>query len=104
MTMTNPAPSNPWKSIAIAIGVAAVLLAVGVIMASRGDRSDERADVAERSARAPARVATNAPPRVVEDCNAYAAQMERDKGRILRDAVVGGAAGAGAGAAGGAIV
>ena len=42
--------------------------------------------------------------RVIEDCNAYAAQARRDTGRIVKDGVVGGAVGAGVGAAGGAVV
>jgi hypothetical protein len=105
MTTTNPGStnaSNPWKAIAIVIAVAALLLAVGVVLASRDDRAEEPAPQAR--AEAPARVAAAQPPaRVIEDCNAYATAAERDKSRILRDAVVGGAAGAGVGAAGGAI-
>ena len=41
--------------------------------------------------------------RVVEDCNRYAANAQRDTGRIVRDGAIGGAVGAGVGAAGGAI-
>jgi hypothetical protein len=96
--------TNPWKIAAFVIGLAAVQLAVGVIVASRIDNADEQPAARSSAAQgAPARTATSAPQRVVEDCNAYAAAAERDKTRILRDAVVGGAAGAGVGAAGGAI-
>ena len=97
--MATQATNNPWKLASILIGLAAVLLAVGVIVASRIDDA-QKSSAAQR---APARVASAAPARVIEDCNAYAAGARRDKTRILRDAVVGGAAGAGVGAAGGAI-
>lgn len=105
MTTTNPA-ANPWKAIAIVIAIGAVLLAVGVILASRDDRPEPPAASAPVARSAPAQervAAAGAPAAVIEDCNAYAAQVRRDKTRILRDAVVGGAAGAGVGAAGGAI-
>jgi hypothetical protein len=99
--MATQATNNPWKFATILIGLAAVLLAVGVIVASRLDNAQP--DKSSASQGAPARVASAAPARVIEDCNAYAAGARRDKTRILRDAVVGGAAGAGVGAAGGAI-
>ena len=96
----NTITSNPWRTTVIAIAILVpTFLAVGAgTYALRQSRSATQPRVAARSesAAAPTRA-------VVEDCNRYAADAQRDTGRIVKNGVIGGAVGAGAGAAGGAI-
>ena len=88
---------NPWKATLLAIAVGVPLVAVGAVVANLTDR--ERAS---SSGAAPA-ASSRAPVAVVEECNRFATEADRDATRVLRDGVLGGAVGAGVGAAGGAI-
>ena len=81
--------SNPWKTGVIVGAIAAVVFVAGGVLAWGLLRSDEAG--AQPSAR------------LIEDCNRYAAQAERDTGRIVKDGAIGAGVGAGVGAASGAI-
>ncbi|HEX5067561.1 MAG TPA: hypothetical protein VFY49_15690 [Myxococcota bacterium] len=103
---------NAWKAAVLAAIGTMLLIGVGVAVANIALDADEAKEEAHRQASsaaaarasAPQHVASvRAPAAVVEDCNQYAAQTQRNTGRIVRDGVVGGAVGAGVGAAGGAI-
>ena len=96
----NTITSNPWRTAVIALAILVpTFLAVGAgTYMLRQSRSATPPRVAARAE--PAAVPTRA---VVEDCNRYAADAQRDTGRIVKNGVIGGAVGAGAGAAGGAI-
>jgi hypothetical protein len=104
---------NAWKAAVLAAVGTMLLIGVGVAIANIASDADQAKEeayrkassaAAQHSAPAPQRVASaRAPAAVVEDCNQYAAQTQRNTGRIVRDGVVGGAVGAGVGAAGGAI-
>jgi hypothetical protein len=91
--------SNPWKwsFIAAVIGVPLAVLAFSGGARLLQNEPDEKAQAAPRA------VAARPAPRVIEDCNQYAAEQARDNMRILKDTAIGGAVGAGVGAAGGAI-
>jgi hypothetical protein len=89
--------SNSWKTAMLAIAIGVPLVAFGAVVANLVDRSRESNGGASPTA------SSRAPAAVVEQCNQYAAQAERDATRVLRDGVLGGAVGAGIGAAGGAI-
>jgi hypothetical protein len=102
--MENRNPSwkeNPWKwafiTLAIGVPVAALAIAGGARLLQSSAEEE-----AEAEARSASRVAARPAPRVIEDCNRYAAEA-RDNMRILKDGAIGGAVGAGVGAAGGAI-
>ena len=103
---------NAWKAAVLAAIGTMLLIGVGVAVANIALDADQAKEEAYRKASsaaaarasAPQHVASaRAPAAVVEDCNQYAAQTQRNTGRIVRDGVVGGAVGAGVGAAGGAI-
>ncbi len=79
----------------LAVGASAVLMRGG---ANPGESPEAAREQESRAARRE----SEPPPRVVEDCNRYAAS--RDNGRVLRDGVIGGVLGAGVGAAAGAVV
>lgn len=88
------------KMLAAVVG-GALLLGVGataMIVGLRGSGNDAGGSAPS----AIAQPVSQPPPRVVEDCNQYAAS--RDNSRVVRDGVVGGLLGAGAGAAAGAVV
>jgi hypothetical protein len=96
-THANLSHSNPWRTAVIATAaVIAVMLAIGAGAFALRKSPSLRAATSIGSAR-------QVHERVVEDCNRYAADTQRDTGRIVRDGAVGGAVGAGVGAAGGAI-
>lgn len=88
---------NPWKTAMMAIAIGVPLVGFGAVVANFTERSRE-----SNGGQAPA-ASSRAPAAVVEECNRFAADTERDATRVLRDGVVGGAVGAGVGAAGGAI-
>ena len=93
--------SNPWKTAVLAATATALVLGLGAAIANFANRGSESTH--HPAATTQAQRATAAPRAVIEDCNQYATQAQRDTGRIVRDGVVGGAVGAGVGAAGGAI-
>lgn len=95
--------TNPWKwsFIAAVIGIPVAVLAFAG--GARLLQNEPEQEAAAQARSAPARVAARPAPRVIEDCNAYAAEQARDNMRILKDGAIGGAVGAGVGAAGGAI-
>jgi hypothetical protein len=89
--------SNPWKSAVIGLAIVVpLMLAIGAGAFALRKSPSIRAAASTGDTRAAER-------RVVEDCNQYAAQAQRDTLRIVRDGAIGGAIGAGVGAAGGAI-
>jgi len=77
--------ANPWKATVLAIALGVPLVAVGTIVANLTDRGR-----ASSSGAAPA-ASSRAPAAVVEECNRFAAEAERDATRVLRDGVLGGA-------------
>ncbi len=83
------AGSNPWKMGVIVGAIAAVVFLAGGVLAWGLLRSDEASALPSA--------------RLIEDCNRYAAQAERDTGRIVKDGAIGAGVGAGVGAASGAI-
>jgi len=89
--------SNPWKWSLIAAVIGVPLTVLAFAGGARLLQSEPEAE-ARSSGGAVARPA----PRVIEDCNQYAAAA-RDNMRIVKDGAIGGAVGAGVGAAGGAI-
>jgi hypothetical protein len=89
---------NPWKwsFIAAVIGIPLTVLAfAGGARMLKSEREAEEARVSPPALARPA-------PRVIEDCNQYAAAA-RNNMRIVKDGAIGAAVGAGVGAAGGAI-
>ena len=100
--------NNPWKNVVIFGGVAFVaFLAAGGVIAYLQDDAGESETAAEQtaqpSASAPAVSAGQPPQRIIEDCNRYAAEADRDGKEIAKDGLLGAVAGAGLGAAAGAI-
>lgn len=109
--------THPWRIAPLAIAIGLPLLALGLVAVKLVDGGEEPSAVEETTAAAPTRVASappsggGAPDRdratpsvaLVEQCNRYAAEAQRDHARVLRDGVLGGALGAGVGAAGGAV-
>ena len=100
--MENSLSSNPWRTAVLAIAVLVVAsLAIGagaVALRKLAPLTHSRVSTARA-----ARPVASPAPAVVDDCNRYADQAQRDTGRIVKNGVIGGAVGAGAGAAGGAI-
>jgi len=92
--------SNPWKWSFIAAVIGVPLAVLAVAGGARLLQSEPEAEA--REARSSARAVAAPAPRVIEDCNQYAAAA-RNNMRIVKDGAIGGAVGAGVGAAGGAI-
>ncbi|HTO09399.1 MAG TPA: hypothetical protein VMR86_20270 [Myxococcota bacterium] len=96
-TPANLSQHNPWRTAVIATAaVTAVMLAIGAGAFALRKSPAVRAAASRGSAR-------QVEERVIEDCNRYAADTERNTGRIVRDGAIGAGVGAGVGAAGGAI-
>lgn len=93
---------NPWKMIAIGMALVIVTgLATGLVVANWTGK--EPARPAGMASGTP-RVAITPTASDIEVCNQYAKAQSGDKTmEVLKDAVIGGALGAGVGAAGGAI-
>jgi hypothetical protein len=107
---------NPWKIATIAI-VASLAGAIsgGIVVASvpdAGPETDtaavettaaEQETVLAAAEAAPTAVAPAPAPQPRENCERYAAAIDTDGGRVVKNGLVGTAVGAGLGAAGGAI-
>jgi len=100
--MTTPAnlsSANPWRTAVISTAVVlAVMLAIGA-----GAYAIRKSPTLHAATPTSSTSARQVDRQVVEDCNRYAVQTQRDTGHIVKDGAIGGAVGAGVGAAGGAI-
>jgi hypothetical protein len=94
--------ANPWKWSFIALVIGVPVAALAIAGGARLLQSEPAKEEAAAQARSAPSVAARPAPRVIEDCNRYAAEA-RDNMRILRDGAIGAAGGAAVGAAGGAI-
>ena len=103
--MSTTLSSNPWRTVVIVTAILVpTFLAIGAgALALRKAGPLTHSSVGRQGAPVAAAPVANPAPAVVEDCNRYAAEAQRDVGRIAKNGVIGGAVGAGAGAAGGAI-
>src|SRR6266498_380963 len=96
---------DPWK--ATAIGVIAVVAAIGVTTMVVGQKSENPPKVESTQKAIPKHVAVEAHRTTqaeIAKCNDYATAQAGDKtNELLKDAAIGAVAGAGTGSAGGAI-
>ncbi len=95
---------NPWKMTAIGMALVIVTALVTGLVVANWNGTQKAKPVAAAS-RGPGRHVAAAPTAVdIDVCNRYAQSVAGDKtAETVKDALIGGALGAGAGAAGGAI-
>lgn len=110
----NP-PPNHWKTAALAIGASVAILAgAGTVIAMMDDTKPPASVAQPEATQPPSGPVTPAPvaqapatmaraDTATEDCDRYLAGTQRDNSGVIKDGLVGGAIGAGLGAAGGAI-
>lgn len=114
MDNRNQSGTNHWKTATLAIGATiAIIAGAGTVIAMIND-DEPPASIAQPESAAPPTAPAPAPaaqaPEAVaqanvarENCEQYLAGARRDNAGVIKDGLVGGAVGAGLGAAGGAI-